>query len=255
MDASSSATTMRVTAMPGAVPRAPAANHRRTMDVDALAREVADRFVRWDLAGPPLPPYLAHWGECMRAEAERANAAYGAPDAPSEEWPPFESFERVRNERVGDLDVYLYRIEPTASALLLVLRGDTIAYTSLAGSHFMVPQDQYDRFPPFDLGMMATNARAQGELDLPIAGMTRQKEAPAHVAFEIDPERYAGLDDVARDALHRACAPIAADAALLFFGEPSPLVIGFYAPEPSPSDGVHEVGTPRREPIATFEIP
>ena len=187
----------------------------------------------------------------MRAEAERANAA----DAPAEEWPPIESFERVRYERVGDLDVYLYRIEPTASALLLVLRGDTIAYTSLAGCHFMIPVNQHDVFPPFALGMMATNARAQGELDLPISGMTRQADAPAYVAFEIEPERYAALDGAARNALHRACAPIAADAALLFFGAPGPLVIGFYAPEPPPSDNVYHVGTPQCDPIATFEVP
>jgi hypothetical protein len=243
---------MRVTAMPGAVPRAPAANHRRTMDVDALAREVADRFMRWDLAGPPFPPYLAHWGERMRAQAERATG--GVPDDPSEGWPKFESFEQVGYERVGDeLDVYLYRIEPTATALLLVMRGDSLAYTALAGSRFMMPENEHDRFPPFDLSFMAMNARAEGELDVPMAGWSTQNDAPVYITFEIEPERYAELDDAARDALHHACARIARDAALLFCGRPGALVVGFYAPEPPQTGGVYHVGR-QREAIATFDV-
>ena len=225
------------------------------MDVDALAREVVDRFARWDLAGPPLPPYLAHWGERMRAEAEQANAQPSTPDDPADAWPRFETFEQAGYERIGDLDAYLYRIEPGACALLLALRRGALAYTSFVGYHFMIPKSEHDRFPPLDLSMMATDARAQGELDLRISGMSRQGDAPAYVAFEIEPERYAELDGTAREALHHTCAAIAADAALLFFGQPAPLVIGFYAPEPSPSDGVYHVGMPQRVPIATYEVP
>ena len=223
------------------------------MDVDALAREVANRFLRWDLAGPPLPAYLVHWGERMRAQAEQANAESGAPEAPSEQWPAFESSERVRNERIGDLDVYLYRVEPGAAALLLVLRDDTLAYTTFAGYRFMIPPGERDEFPPFDLASMATTARAEGELDLPIAGLSTQVDAPVHVGFEIEPDRYAGLDDTARETLHRACTPIASDAALLFAGRAGPLSIGFYAPRPPPSDNVYHLGP--AQPIARYDVP
>ena len=222
------------------------------MDVDALARVVADRFRTWDLTGPPLPAYLAHWGERMRAQAERANADSGTPDVPSEEWPPFESFEQVRYERIGGLDVYLYRVEPGAAALLLVLRDDTLAYTTFAGYHFMIPHGELDRFPPFDLASMATGARAEGELDLPIAGLSVQGDAPVHVGFEIEADRYAGLDETAREALHRACTPIASDAALLFAGRAGPLSIGFYAPRPPAADNVYQLGPTR--PIALYEV-
>lgn len=225
------------------------------MDIDALAREVTDRFMRADLAGPPFPPYFAHYMEHMRAEAERMQAEYpSAEDAQQPDWPPFESFEQDGYERIGDLDVYVYRIEPSASALLLALRGDALAYAAFAGMRFMGPADPNGRFPLYDLAMMATDARARGELDLTLGSLWTQLEGPIQVAFEIEPERYAGLDDDAREALHRACAPVARDAALLFCGRPGPLNVGFVAPEQSQAGGIHHAGG-QRVLIAEFDVP
>jgi hypothetical protein len=225
------------------------------MDIDALAREVADRFMRGDLAGPPFPPYFAHWMEHARAEAERIHAEYpSADDPPQLDWPPFESFEQDGYERIGDLDVYVYRIDPSASALLLALRGDALAYAAFAGMRFMGPVDPNGRFPLYDLAMMATRARAQGELDVQLSSMSTQHEGPIHVAFEIEPARYAALDDAARETLHRACASIAGDAALLFCGRPGPLRIVFVAPPDPPVDNVYNIGE-TGEPIAQFDVP
>jgi hypothetical protein len=225
------------------------------MDIDALAREVANRFMRGDLTGPPLPQYLPQWMERMREEAERAYAAHPGTEFPPEsEWPPFESFERAGYERIGDLDVYLYRVEPSASALLLVLRGETLAYTTFAGNRFMGPMDSDLRFPPYDLASMATGARAMGELGLTLTGMSTLREGPIHVAFEIEPARYAALEDAARETLHRACALIASDAALLFCGRSGPLHIVFIAPPDPPADNVYNVGE-MRDPIAQFDVP
>jgi hypothetical protein len=224
------------------------------MHVDALAREVAGRFMRGDVTGPPFPPYFARWAERMRAHAERALGEYGESESPELEWPPFESFERVGERRIGDLDVYVYRIEPTASALLLALRGDALAYTSFAGGRFMGPEFDSDRFPPYDLALMATHARGEGELDLSIASMSTQGEGPVQVAFAIEPERFAALDGAALAALVEKCTPIARDVALLFCGRPGPLTIVYIEPDPPATDNVRHLGV-QRTPLATFEIP
>ena len=229
------------------------------LDLDALARDVVDRFMRGDLSGPPLPPYMARWAEHERAESARMQAEYGAETAPDPEafaWPPFESVGRVAEWHLGDLDVYLYRVEPTASALLLVLRGDALAYTSFAGYRFMGPLHDSETVPPYDLAAMATRARAQAELDFSIVGAHVQRDGPVGIAFEIEPERYTPLNDTERAALHAACVPVASDAALLFCGRSSPLVVVFKAPDPPQTGDVHvdQVGLPR-EALGQFEAP
>ncbi|HEY0380799.1 MAG TPA: hypothetical protein VGC72_01130, partial [Candidatus Elarobacter sp.] len=103
------------------------------MDIDAVARAVVDGYVRNDFAGPPFPPYFAHWADRTRAQGARDAADLPESNPAEDAWPAFESFAQVERRPIGDLDVYLYRIEPTASALLLVLRGDSLAYTSFAG--------------------------------------------------------------------------------------------------------------------------
>jgi hypothetical protein len=224
------------------------------MDIDALARDVVDGFARNDFAGPPFPPYFVQRAERVRAQAEDANAQSEALEAPEDAWPAFESFDQVEHLLIGDLDVYLYRMEPTASALLLVLRGDSLAYTSFAGGRFMMPPRENERFPPFDLAMMATVARAEGELGLPISSMSSGGDEPVQVVFEIEPDRYAALDDGARRALHDACTPIARDTALLFCGRSGPLTIAFHAPDPPAVGNVQHIGT-QREAIAQFDVP
>ena len=227
------------------------------MDLDALARDVSDRFLRGDVTSPPFPPYFAHWAARERAEAERAFAKDGgAPEPAANDWPPLESFERVSSWRLGDLDVYLYRIEPTASALLLALRGDELAYAAFAGCRFMGPMIGSETRPPYDLAAMATRTRASGELDLTLSGMHVQGDGPVGVTFEIEAERYTALDDTARTALHAACTPVARDAALLFCGRAGPLVVMFKAPDPPQEGGtrVHYVGLPR-EALGQFEVP
>jgi len=78
------------------------------MDVDALAREVAEGTMRLEFESPPFPPYFPSWMERMRAKMPRefeetARAAHR-----------LDTFDRVAHERLGDLDVYLYRVEPGA---------------------------------------------------------------------------------------------------------------------------------------------
>ncbi|HEY0383485.1 MAG TPA: hypothetical protein VGC72_14945, partial [Candidatus Elarobacter sp.] len=118
----------------------------------------------------------------------------------------------------------------------------------------MAPAHDSDRFPPYDLAMMATLARAEGELDLPITGMSTAGDEAVHVTFEIDANRYAALDDAARQALHDACTPIARDTALLFCGRRGPLVVAFHAPNPPTVGNVTHIGT-QREAIAQFDVP
>ena len=184
------------------------------MDLDALARDLVDHYVRADFASPPFPPYVAHWAE---REQARAVAAYGA-DAgePDPHVPAFKSFTEERRWRLGDLDVFLYRIEPTASALLLILRNDVLAYVAFGGGRFMRPPDAHhrDEFPPYDLALMATWTRLEGELDLLPGGIFVSGDDPIRIGFQIEPSRYAMLDGAERTALHGACTPIARDTAL-----------------------------------------
>ena len=81
------------------------------MDVDALAREVADRQ-----------------GDGAR---------------------PIESLTCVDIGRNLDLDSYLYRTEPGAGALLLVLRAGELAYIAFVSNWFNAPEEsRSDGFPP-----------------------------------------------------------------------------------------------------------
>ena len=123
------------------------------MNIDNLARDVVDCFVRADFAGPPLPPHFARWAE---REQARAIEAYGPGAAePPGDMPALDSFTEQRRWHFGDLDVYLYRIEPTSSALLLVVRGEKLAYVALAGQWFMMPLDELERdVPPNDLAIV-----------------------------------------------------------------------------------------------------
>jgi hypothetical protein len=77
---------------------------------------------------------------------------------------------------------------------------------------------------------------------------------PVRVGFQIDPSRYAALDDAQRDDLHHRCTPIARDVALLFCGRSGPLSIALAPPDPpDPTDQTGH-GVPR-QPLATFEVP
>jgi hypothetical protein len=223
------------------------------MDIDTLAREVVDCFVRADFAGPPLPPYFARWAE---REQARAIAAYGA-DAgkPPGDMPEFDSFTEQRQWHLGDLEAHLYRVEPTATALLLVLRGEALAYVAVAGQWFMMRLDRHERdeVPPNDLAMMCIWHRVEGELDMMLGGIVAVRDEPVHVGFQLEPSRYAALDDVQRDELHQACMPIARDAALLFCGRSGPLVITLQSPDPREL-GRHDA-EPAPEMIVSFDVP
>ena len=218
-----------------------------------LARQVMDCFVRADVAGPPLPPYFARWAE---REQARATAACGS-DAgtPPGTMPEFDSFTEQRHWRLGDLDAHLYRVEPTAAAILLVLRGDALAYAAVAGQWFTLPFDRHDRddVPPNDLTMMCIWHRVEGELDMIPGGIVAVRDQPVHVGFQLERGRYDALDDAQRNELHRACTPIARDAALLFCGWSGPLVITLQSPDP------RELGRPDAEPapavLVRFDVP
>jgi hypothetical protein len=223
------------------------------MDIDALARQVVTQFARADLASPPLPPYLARWAE---REQARAVEAYGSAAAePPPDVQHFDSVTEHQRWRLGDLDARLYRIEPTASALLLVVRGETLAYVAFAGQWFMLPdgvRDQ-DQFPPHDLATMAIWYRIEGELDLMPGGILAVRDQPVHVGFQMQPSRYAALDDAQRVALHAACILIARDAALLFCGWSGQIVVTLAGPDPRE----HRAGQaePPHQTIATFDVP
>ena len=223
------------------------------MDIDKLARDVVDCFVRADYAGPPLPPHFAKWAERERA---RAIEAYG-PSAgePPADVPAFDSFAEQRRWRLGDLDAYLYRVEPTSSALLLVVRDETLAYVALAGQWFMMPLDRHERdeVPPNDLAMMCIWHRVEGELDMMPGGIVAVRDEPVHVGFQLEPSRYAALDDEGRDALRKSCIPMARDAALLFSGWSGPLVVTLQGPDPRMHGGGREEPAP--EMIASFDVP
>jgi len=224
------------------------------MDLDALARDVAEHYVRMDFASPPFPSYYRRWAE---REQARAVEAYGATGADSDSTPPvFNTFTEERRWRVGDLDAFLYRIEPTASGLLLVLRREALAYVAIAGGWFMHPPHEHghDGLPPYDLGMMATWARTEGELDMLPGGVVVSGDGPVHVGFQIEPSRYAALDDAEREALHQRSIPIARDVALLFCGRSGPLAIALGPPDRADATGTMQVNE-RREAIATFEAP
>ncbi|MDB5072450.1 MAG: hypothetical protein JWM87_3561 [Candidatus Eremiobacteraeota bacterium] len=196
------------------------------MDVDALARELAEAIVRFEFASPPFPPHVPAWVERVRTDMpEEFEAARDA-------FPALRTYDRTVHERVGDFDVYLYRVEPGAFALLLFLRGTVLEYIAFAGSWFMLPEHvrKGSHFPPFDLTMMAVGARAEAELDLQLGGLGTQGDGPVGVGFEIERARYESLDEAAREALHQACAPIARDAALLVCGRSSPVTVRFVEP-------------------------
>ena len=223
------------------------------MDIDKLAREVVDCIVRADFASPPLPPYFARWAE---REQARAIEAYGARAAePPGDVPEIDSFTEQRRWRLGDLDAYLYRVEPTSSALLLVVRGEALAYVAFAGGQFMIPRDQHEReeFPPNDLAVMCIWHRVEGELDMMPGGIVAVRDQPVHVGFQLEASRYAALDNAQREALHQACAPIARDAALLFCGWSGPLVITLQGPDPR-EHGLHDAELPPQM-IVRFEVP
>ena len=205
------------------------------MNIDKLARDVVDCFVRADFASPPLPPYFARWAE---REQARAIEAYGpGADEPPGDVPVFTSFTEQRRWNFGDLDAYLYRIEPTSSALLLVVRDEKLAYVALAGQWFMMPLEPNDReVPPNDLAMMCIWHRVEGELDMMPGGFVAVRGEPVHVGFELEPSRYAALDDAERDALRNACIPIARDAAALFCGWSGPIVVTLQGPDPREGD-------------------
>jgi hypothetical protein len=203
------------------------------MDVDALARAVGEGAIRMKFASPPFPPYYPGWMERMRAKMpEEFDAAEHAAH-------PLETFDRTVHERIGDLDVYLYRVEPGAFALLLYLRADALAYVAFVGNWFLMPEDvqKGSRFPPFDLSMMAVGVRADAELGLELGGLGSLGDGPVGVAFEIERARYNSLGDVEREALHAACTPIARDAALLLCGRSAPLTIRFAEPDRGQSSG------------------
>jgi hypothetical protein len=101
---------------------------------------------------------------------------------------------------------------------------------------------------------MATWTRVEGELDMLPGGIVVVGGDPIHVGFQIEPSRYAELDDAERAALHLACAPIARDTALLFCGRPGPLVISLGPTDRMDSSGVVH-SRDSRHPIATFEVP
>jgi hypothetical protein len=213
------------------------------MDVDALACEIADRLQRCDLAVPPFPAYFPRWMERSRVQAREA----GVPDQPDDrrEDLPVASVSRADIGRSGDLDSYLYRVEPGEAALLLVMRGESLAYVASAGRWFDLP-DQLPSgpFPPYDLATMAVWARSEGELDLMPGGQyALHAGGPVHVGFALGRARYESLDDAARTALHDACIPIARDSALLFCARSGPLQIVLHEP-----DTPQEIETGTRRP-------
>ena len=223
------------------------------MDVDTLAREIADRLYQGDFTVPPFPAYFPRWLESMRARAREV----GVPEEPSGDEEPVASVTRVDIGRSEDLDSYLYRVEPGAVALLLVMRDATLAYLASAGGWFNGPGAMHGRtFPPYDLAALAIWARAEGELNLVPAGQVALHEGgPVHVSFELDRARYESLDAQARAALHDACIPIARDSALFLCGRSSPLAIAFGEP-----DGPEEIASGTRRPgperlIAEFTVP
>jgi hypothetical protein len=221
------------------------------MDVDALAREIADRLYRGDLAAPPFPAHYARWVEVMDARA-RAAGVVRPPDAAPVEL-AVGSVARVDIGRNGDLDSFLYRVEPGAAALLLVLRADELAYVAMAGNWFVLPEDSRSgTFPPFDLAGMALCARAEGELDIVPGGWAALRDgSPVSVSFELARTRYDALGAEARSALHDACIPLARDTALLGVGRPGPLHIILIEPD---GPGAAPQNAPERL-IAEFEAP
>jgi hypothetical protein len=205
------------------------------MEIDALARAVLDGYASGDFSAPPFPPHAAPWAERQRRDAEAESAKLPPEQRAAAEagaaLPAFESVTAVDIGKLDDLEIHLYRAEPGAVALLLVVRDGALAYTSLAGNWFAMPEELRSAdFPPHALASMATGARALGELDVQFTSMSSAGNEPISVEYEIERARYDALDAVAREDLHRALTPIARDTALLFLHRNGPLRVGFVEP-------------------------
>jgi hypothetical protein len=163
---------------------------------------------------------------------------------------------RVDIGRNADLDSYLYRIEPGAGALLLIVRDGALAYVASTGGWFDLPDEMRGpMFPPPDLSMMAIWARAEGELGLVPGGQVWPRAGgPVHVGFELDRARYESLGSDARAALHDACIPVARDSALLFAGRSGPLAIAFGEPGAA-DEAAAGAARARDRLIAEFDVP
>lgn len=202
------------------------------MEPDTLARRIGELLTRGDLSSPPFPAYFAR--AAASAQAASAEEAEGDRSVT-----PFaiESLHRVEERRCGEIELFVYRLEPGASALLIGLRGDAVEYVSLLGGLFSQAALEAHGgvvCPLSSLVAFALAARARGETDARYAGIHRASGGPTYVNFEMERARYETLSPEERAELHRSCARIARDASLLHQIEErdeGDVVMSFYEPQ------------------------
>jgi hypothetical protein len=195
------------------------------VDVDALARDVAEGFERFDISAPPFPAYYAAWAkrELAQLSPDQTAALRAAPL-------PIESVEQIEHRVAGDLDAYLYRAEPGGSALLLGLRSERIAYVAFCAGLYTVTEP-YQDYTFAQLAMFALTVRAEAD-NVRFSGVCGGGGEATRINVDVERAWYEALDEPGRRALYARCETIARDAALLLGnGSAAAPVLAFYEPQ------------------------
>jgi hypothetical protein len=226
------------------VPAQPSPNHR-SVDVDALARDLVEGFMRFDIVAPPFPAYYAAWAERDFGEIPPDQRAALRADAP-----PIDSLQRMEHRVAGDLEAFVYRAEPDSSALFLAVRSEEVAYLAFAAGLYAVPQP-HRGFTFRQLAMFAVSVRAE-TVGVRFSGLSGGGGEAARVNIDVDRAGYEALDEPGRRALYARCEPIARDVGLLL-GDGSAVapILAFYEPAP---DGAFTTGSGRPKLIAEVAL-
>ena len=200
------------------------ANHRG-VDVDALARDLAQRFLGYDIVAPPFPAYYAAWAKRDLAQIPPDQRTALRADAL-----PIESVEQMEHRVAGDLDAYLYRAEPGGSALLLGVRSERIAYVAFCAGLYSVVEP-YQDYTFAQLAMFALTVRAEAD-NVRFSGVWGGGGEATRVNVDVERAWYEALDEPGLRALYARCETIARDAALLLGdGSAAAPVLAFYEPQ------------------------
>jgi hypothetical protein len=219
------------------------------MDIDALALQIAAGFATGEFPSPPFPSYMPRW-----AAQQLASMPVSEGEATLAAWPKPRTAERIDERTAADLEAYLYRVEPDDLTVLLVIRGDALAYVSLVGGLSRMPSDLSDRDRTFRLLMTeALAARAKSEADVALSGYSQSDGTPFSVQVDVDRAAYETLDTTSREALHGTVAAVARDAALLLDRDAvaAPIVVRFFEPQ---TGDVHHAGPGRPGQIAELRL-
>lgn len=120
--------------------------------------------------------------------------------------------------------------------MLLAVRDGRLSYWSLILWMYEASFLAQRSGDPYEfLVQSALSSRATSEAGLLSCGTIAPPKGIAYVAFDIDRARYESMDSATRSVLHRVCAPIARDAALLQYDYTGPVAIRYYEPQLGPN--------------------